>query len=427
MINDKRNFIFKIIVSVIIGTLIGLLYEKALAGFVTSILIILIIQIRSILIFDRVIDKENSEIKVFLSGYWEVLQSKIQEIIKQNIRASEELKIRKKEYDKSVEAMPDSAILLDENLNILLFNKNSISMMGLDIERDINQKIVNIIRDPLFSEYVMKGDYDNFVDILSPVNKNNLRCRIVPYGVKQKLLMIRDVSESFRINKIRRDFIANASHELRTPLTVVKGYLDTMSSDQLTDEWSNPIKEMKRQTNRMSEIVTTLLDLSQLEGKPLNDHQKVDINHLLQSTKKLFTESMKTPEISIECDKDIYLMGSPFELESLLTNLLSNAVRHTSDDGEIKIICTRIESGCRLSVEDTGEGVIESDIPRLTERFFRVNRGRSRKNGGIGLGLAIVKRVLIRHEGELSIESKIGVGSKFICLFPSSRLLKKEK
>ena len=122
MINDKRNFIFKIIVSVIIGTLIGLLYEKALAGFVTSILIILIVQIRSILIFDRVIDKENSEIKVFLSGYWEVLQSKIQEIIKQNIRASEELKIRKKEYDKSVEAMPDSAILLDENLNILLFN-----------------------------------------------------------------------------------------------------------------------------------------------------------------------------------------------------------------------------------------------------------------------------------------------------------------
>ena len=254
MINDKRNFIFKIIVSVIIGTLIGLLYEKALAGFVTSILIILIVQIRSILIFDRVIDKENSEIKVFLSGYWEVLQSKIQEIIKQNIRASEELKIRKKEYDKSVEAMPDSAILLDESLNILLFNKNSISMMGLDIERDINQKIVNIIRDPLFSEYVMKGDYDNFVDILSPVNKNNLRCRIVPYGVKQKLLMIRDVSESYRINKIRRDFIANASHELRTPLTVFKGYLDTMSSDQLTDEWSNPIKEMKRQNN-ISQII----------------------------------------------------------------------------------------------------------------------------------------------------------------------------
>ena len=145
------------------------------------------------------------------------------------------------------------------------------------------------------------------------------------------------------------------------------------------------------------------------------------------ATKKAFTESIKTPKIIVDCDKETYLMGEPFELESLLTNLISNAVRHTSNDGEVRLSWKRQESGCRLSVEDTGEGIMQSDIPRLTERFFRAHRGRSRKEGGYGLGLAIVKHILKRHDGELEIQSKIGVGSKFICSFPDSRIFNNKK
>ena len=428
MIQDKRNFVFKIIITVIIGTLVGLIYNQALIGFCVSVLIVLIVQVRAILLFDLLLDRENTETKLFLSGYWEILQSKIQGIVKSEVAITSEIRNLKEEHTKSIKAMPDSAILLDYDLNILLCNEASISMLGIDLEKDVNQRIINLIRDPLFIEYINKRDFNRYVDIQSSTNKNNLRCRLVPYGVKQYLLMIRDVSESYRLNKIRRDFVANASHELRTPLTVVSGYLDTLSNDEsLDNEWKKPIKEMKRQSQRMSEIVSTLMELSQLEGKPKNEHQIIDIHELMIATKKAFTESIKTPKITINCDKETYLMGEPFELESLLTNLLSNAIRHTSDDGEVRLFWKSQKSGCHLSVEDTGEGIMQSDIPRLTERFFRVHRGRSRKEGGFGLGLAIVKHILMRHDGELDIQSTIGVGSKFICSFPNSRIFNNKK
>ncbi|MAR83154.1 MAG: phosphate regulon sensor histidine kinase PhoR [Gammaproteobacteria bacterium] len=428
MIQDKRNFVFKVITTVLIGTLVGLIYNQALIGFTVSILMVLIAQIRAILLVDFLLDNESTETKLFLSGYWEILQSKIQEIVRSKVTATSEIKNLEEEHAKSIKSMPDLAILLDHELNILLCNEAAITTIGIDPEKDINQKIINFIRDPIFIDYIHKRDFRRYVDIQSSLSKNYLRCRLVPYGANQYLLMVRDVSESYQLDKIRRDFVANASHELRTPLTVVSGYLDTLSNDEsLDNEWKKPIKEMQRQSQRMSEIVSTLMELSQLEGKPKNDHQIIDIHDLMIATKKAFTESIKTPKIIIDCDKETYLMGEPFELESLLTNLLSNAVRHTSNDGEVRLLWKRQESGCRLSVEDTGEGIMQSDIPRLTERFFRAHRGRSRKEGGYGLGLAIVKHILKRHDGELEIQSKIGVGSKFICSFPDSRIFNNKK
>ncbi len=252
-----------------------------------------------------------------------------------------------------------------------------------------------------------------------------MSCRIVPYGADQLLLLIRDVTERRRMTTMRREFVANASHELRSPLTVISGYLDTLTSgEDVPEDWQQPLSRMQQQTARMNKIVAELLELSRLEGTgAAPEDEIVDVPGLLAAARKTFVGEKDLPHIEIDAQSQAKLRGSSAEIESVIHNLLSNAIRHTPSDGTITLSWTSDENGAHLAVIDSGIGIDPEHIPRLTERFYRVDQGRDRSDGGVGLGLAIVKHVLERHSASLDITSERHKGSTFCCHFPLDRLV----
>jgi two-component system phosphate regulon sensor histidine kinase PhoR len=243
---------------------------------------------------------------------------------------------------------------------------------------------------------------------------------------EQKLVIIRDVTREVRIESMRRDFVANASHEIRSPLTVITGYLDALADEpQLEPMWREPVEEMRRQAERMRGIINDLLELSRLEASgTAPDDEDVDVAGMLAMLRRdLIAQEQRPQTITLRIETDAHLRGSETELHSVFSNLVSNAVKYTPADGEIEIRWWRDEAGGHVAVSDTGIGIAPEHIPRLTERFYRVDAGRSRKVGGSGLGLAIVKHAVQRHDGSLTVESKEGQGSTFTCHFPLSRLV----
>jgi two-component system phosphate regulon sensor histidine kinase PhoR len=236
---------------------------------------------------------------------------------------------------------------------------------------------------------------------------------------------MRDVTETRRLRKMRRDFVANASHELRSPLTVISGYLDSLVDDEsIPETWTRPVAQMQGQAQRMRQILGEMLELSRLEsaGKAAVD-ESVDVAALLDAARHTFEGHADVARIDVVLESAECLTGNSAEIETVIVNLLSNAVRYTPADGEISLTWRTGNHGADLVVSDTGEGIAAEDIPRLTERFYRVDRGRARQDGGTGLGLAIVKHVLARHDAELIITSEPGEGSEFRCHFPRRRVV----
>ena len=281
------------------------------------------------------------------------------------------------------------------------------------------------MRDPRFASYLKSERIDDGVEIRSPLCEDAwLFMRIVPYGANQMLLLVRDVTERKRLVRMRREFVANASHELRTPLTVMTGYLDTLADDaEKPAHWQKPLQQMQGQASRMNHIVSELLELSRLEASDsMQSEERVDVPALLATALKPFLHREGLPRIEIECESQAELRGSSGEIESVIANLVSNAVRHTPATGAVTVTWRSSADGAELSVSDTGEGIAAQHLPRLTERFYRVDAGRSRDGGGTGLGLAIVKHILGRHDAELRIGTQPGAGSTFSCHFPASRL-----
>jgi len=256
-----------------------------------------------------------------------------------------------------------------------------------------------------------------------------LALQMVPYGGGQSLLLVRDVTRQMRLEAMRKDFVANASHELRTPLTVISGYLDTLAEDPSVDPaWGGPIKDMRAQAQRMNAIIADLLELSRLEsadGEAVRD--PIDVPRMLE---RLHRDALINPDrprqVLLELDSGDGLYGSAHEIESAFTNLLVNAVKYTLADGTVRMRWWTDEEGAYFSVLDSGIGIPAEHIPRLTERFYRVDAGRSRGQGGSGLGLAIVKHALQRHGGWLDVQSIEGKGSTFTCHFPQQRIWKLE-
>ena len=321
--------------------------------------------------------------------------------------------------------MPDGAIILNDEFEIVTCNAAAKKLAGFKPKQDRGQRVDNILRDPAFGKYLQSGNYKKTVQVRSPIiDEHWLACRLVPYGAEQRLLLIQDITERRRLTTLRREFVANASHELRSPLTVVSGYLDTLVSDpDAPPSWQKPIEQMLVQATRMNQIVGELLELSRLESSgaaPMDE--LIDVIGLISASRKSFIGQDNTPDIIVEIRSQSQLRGSTAEIETIILNLLSNAIRHTDPEGEITVSWRSGENGARLSVADTGIGIEPEHIPRLTERFFRVDTGRSRDQGGIGLGLAIVKHALERHGARLEIESKRGKGSTFTCVFPAERV-----
>lgn len=417
--------LLRLVLFVAAGGLLGWLYGETLAGLLAASLIALALHLRQLLRLDAAL-RSGQRIPVPEGrGIWAQVLARVahqrQRVRKHKRRHRQLLK----EIRASTNAIPDGGIVLNGDGEITFYNDAAVELVGLRPKRDRGQRVDNLIRHPEFVAYLRAGRYDEPVTIPSPVDEDVwLSCRIVPYGAGQQLLLVRDITEQTRLARMRRDFVANASHELRSPLTVISGYLDSMVLDpQLPEAWQRPLNEMCRQAVRMNNIMTELLELSRVETATSASMERfVDVAALARDVAEEAASADDAPEIRLSVDRSFGLYGNGSDLQSVLGNLVSNAVRHTPPDGEVEIVWRREGDDARLSVRDSGEGIAESDLPRLTERFFRVDRGRSRGQGGVGLGLAIVKHALARHGAELEIESRVGAGSVFSCRFPAQRV-----
>jgi len=333
-----------------------------------------------------------------------------------------------RQIERSTAALPDGVVVLNPEHEIVWFNRMAAQMLGLRRPADMGLRIDNLVRQPALGHYLTAGDYANPVVIRHARNEAVfLSMQLVPYGEGQRMLLVRDVSRQMRLEAMRKDFVANASHELRSPLTVICGYLETLSQDPALDaELAGPIAEMRRQAGRMTTIVRDLLELSRLE---MSDEEvrgePIDVAGLLATLRK---DALARPEhprdVRVETTGDAALVGNPTEIHSAFFNLLDNAVKYTPADGRVVMRWWVDEEGGHFMVSDTGIGIEPEHIPRLTERFYRVDEGRSRSRGGSGLGLAIVKHVLQRHGAELAIASSPGRGSEFVCHFPPRRIVR---
>ena len=333
-----------------------------------------------------------------------------------------------RQIQRSTAALPDGVVVLDAEREIVWFNRMAAQLLELRRPVDLGLRIDNLVRHPALARYLGAGDYSNPVVIRHGRAPGVfLSIQLVPYGEGQQLLLVRDVSRQMRLEAMRKDFVANASHELRSPLTVISGYLETLGQDGALDpELAGPIAEMRRQAERMTTIVRDLLELSRLEtteeevrGEP------IDVASLLATLRREVLARPEHPrEVQIEADEAVGLLGNATEIHSAFFNLIDNAVKYTPVEGRISMKWWADEEGGHFSVSDTGIGIEPEHIPRLTERFYRVDEGRSRSRGGSGLGLAIVKHVLQRHGAELAVASTPGRGSEFVCHFPARRIVR---
>jgi two-component system, OmpR family, phosphate regulon sensor histidine kinase PhoR len=333
-----------------------------------------------------------------------------------------------REFRRLTTAMPEGAVLLGPEHEILWFNHRAAQWLGLRRKRDFGIRVENLVRHPDFVEYLHSDEPGEGVVVQDASDINRwFSFHVVRTGMAERqLLMVRDVSREQQLQSMRRDFVANASHELRSPLTVITGYLDALADDQKLDAtWSPPILEMRRQAERMSTIIRDLLELSKLEsGERTLDEEPIDVPGMLALLRKETLALEHRPhEVRLTLDSKEWLKGVENEVHSIVSNLVSNAVKYTPPQGEIELRWWVDEDGGHIAVRDTGVGIAAEHIPRLTERFYRVDSGRSRDLGGSGLGLAIVRHALQRHEGTLTIDSVEGRGSTFTCHFPPGRLV----
>ena len=326
-------------------------------------------------------------------------------------------------FRRAAQALPDGVVILDGASRIEWCNPTAESHLGIDARADLGQPIANLVRDPLFVDYLAAGEDAPAVRVQRGPGLA-LTLRLVPYGEDQKLLLSRDVTHAERVETMRRDFVANVSHELRTPLTVLVGFLETVRSLKLDPQRVRDyLGMMDEQAARMQRIIEDLLTLSVLEAAPPPPEERIRVAALLERLRadaEALSRGRHTLEVTGQPSQD--LVGAEAELTSAFANLVSNAIRYTPSGGRVTLFWSDGPEGASFTVADTGIGIAPEHIPRLTERFYRVDRSRSRETGGTGLGLAIVKHALARHQATLEVESRPGAGSRFTVRFPPQRV-----
>ncbi|MBC53807.1 MAG: PAS domain-containing sensor histidine kinase [Gammaproteobacteria bacterium] len=329
----------------------------------------------------------------------------------------------------STAALEMAVVMISSRNGLEWWNPAASRLLGFQSPKDRNQPVTNLIREPQFIEYYNKAHFNSPLKLPSPVNPSlMLEFQITSFGEGERLMLVRDISQLHRLEMMRKDFVGNVSHELRTPITVITGYLETMLDDRgnIPARWGRPLEQMYQQSQRMENIIRDLLTLSQLETRSASKQlSAVQLQSLLREIKQDAEQVSqdKKQAFRLDCDPDIYIRGNINELYSAISNLAINAAKYTQTGGTIDLSASKSSDGLRIDVSDNGPGIEAHHIPRLTERFYRVDESRSTDTGGTGLGLAIVKHVLARHGGRLEISSKVGQGSQFSCLLPADRVL----
>ena len=328
-------------------------------------------------------------------------------------------------------------VLLDSQGRIEWCNQTAAAQIGVDPERDLLQHLANLVRDPAFVAYLASWNYSRDVVIDAPVQSGaqrghplRLSVQVHPYAGNRRMLLMRDITAVEQADAMRRDFVANVSHEIRTPLTVLAGFVETLQNLPLeADERMRYLGLMAQQSRRMELLVNDLLTLSRLEGSAApSTHQWVSVRGLLahcEDEGQALSERLAplTHRLSFDLEIDTEIAGAATELQSAMSNLVSNAIRYTPGGGEIAVSWRLLPDGRgEYAVRDSGPGIAPEHLARLTERFYRIDRSRSRETGGTGLGLAITKHIAQRHGGELRVESEVGKGSTFVLLFPAGRV-----
>ena len=428
-----RRELFKLLLLALTGAAIGWIFEHALLGYAFTVTAYLLIQLRHLRALRQWLESPKHVELHEPGGIWGEVFEKLLDLQRRNRKRKKKLATIVSEFQASTAALPDGAVVLGENGEIAWFNKAAQAMLGLRGQLDVGIRIPNLIRHPDFADYFAEGEYIGEVEVPSPINRNaRIALKIIPYGKDQRLMIVRDVSELRRLETARRDFVANASHELRTPLTVLRGYLDMIEPESRgqgpLSTWRMPLNEMRSQATRMESLIRDMLKLAKLESEVDAKQDVLDVplilNRVLEEARSM---SQGQHTLTLEADAELFLYGRETEAQSLFSNLVSNAVRYTPEGGPILIRWYGDEQGAHFAVTDSGIGIAEDDIPRLTERFYRVDVGRSRESGGTGLGLSIVKHALQSHEGEIDITSKLGFVSRFTCHFPPHRVHRAEE
>lgn len=380
-------------------------------------------------------DVEHMPTKV--RGLWGEALGRVRRLLRQCQRQLMESEGRLQDMLAALQASPNGLVLLDAEGHIEWCNHTACAHFGFDVERDRMQLLGHLLRDPEFTAYYQQRDYSYPVLISghahTPARPMRLAVQFYTYGQGRKLMLSRDITALEQAEAMRRDFVANVSHEIRTPLTVVSGFIETLQTLSLTeDERNRYLALMAQQAARMQSVVQDLLTLSRLEGSPLPvQGQWTPVQTLLQHcvdegralSHWLTREQVQSHTLLAPAVVHGEIDGVPTELQSALSNLLTNAVRYTPAGGTIEVQWRWLDDGSGVfAVRDTGPGIAAEHLPRLTERFYRIDRSRSRETGGTGLGLAIVKHVLQRHNATLDIRSTLGQGSVFSVHFPAARL-----
>lgn len=405
----------------------GAYFWGMITGLVLALLgmiVLIVVQLQYLLNLSDWLDNPNSARLPDGWGAWTEIFSRLYKLRRGDEKNQTELAEWLARFRQAMTLLPDGLVIMDDVMFLEWCNPIAEHHLGLDLARDKGMRVTNLVRTPEFIDYIILGRYET--PLILSLRDRKLIVHVIPFENRRQILVTHDITESERIDMMRRDFIANASHELRTPLTVINGFLEiaSMQPDMEVSIRSSHLKLMVEQGERMQRLVEDMLTLSRLESTEFKVRNEVIDMHLMLRHICQEAQALSSGKHRIELDFDgSDIMGSTDEIRSAISNLVTNAVRYTPENGEIKVIWRNTSQGPQCIVQDNGIGISQEHLSRLTERFYRVDKSRSRETQGTGLGLAIVKHVLIRHDAQLLIESTVNVGSKFCVQFPARALV----
>ena len=422
-----KNIVSRLLAILIASAFVGWLLDYVLLVMLASSIFLLIWHYHHLFKLIKWLWQSKALSPPQASGVWGYLYDGLYRQIKQQRNKQKQLNEKIRRFRDGAEALPDAALMLSEELTIEWGNKKAQRLLGVRWPDDFGVRIDNLLRAPEFSDYLALENFESPCLLISPVHPAvQLEIRIMAYGSEHVLLLARDISNLQRLEDMRRDFVANVSHELKTPLTVVRGYVEMIqaSKEEFDPHWQKAFQTIEGQVSRMDRLVEQLLNLAKVENNSNDEKQWVDMGQLITSLvdEVAWLNQENQHQISLDISTNVYVFGCETELKSACANLLSNAIAYTPANGCIDVSWQLQGDKAVFSVKDNGDGIKPEDVNRLTERFYRIDRSRSRDTGGSGLGLAIVKHVLHHHQAELVINSHWGQGSEFSIYFDKSIL-----